>query len=114
MSQTPHQAALDDVLPLIKSLELPYLESLQQLLAEHIAERRQAALAEARARIIQIALRVGMSPEDVLKVTTPPRTGAGQAKYRDPDSGKTWSGLGTVPGWIKGQDRSRFLIEAGA
>lgn len=31
-------------------------------------------------------------------------------KYRDPASGKTWSGYGPAPAWIKGQDRARFRI----
>jgi len=32
-------------------------------------------------------------------------------KYRDPDSGNTWSGRGKPPRWIAGQDRDRFLIQ---
>ena len=32
-------------------------------------------------------------------------------KYRDPVSGKTWSGRGHVPAWIAGKDRTAFLIE---
>jgi DNA-binding protein H-NS len=31
------------------------------------------------------------------------------AKYRDPDSGKTWSGRGRAPLWIKG-DAANYLI----
>lgn len=31
-------------------------------------------------------------------------------KYRDPDSGKTWSGRGKPPAWIAGQPREKFLI----
>jgi DNA-binding protein H-NS len=36
------------------------------------------------------------------------------AKYRDPVSGKTWSGKGRAPKWINGGDRSAFVIEARA
>lgn len=36
--------------------------------------------------------------------------GARAAKYRDPASGKEWSGVGKVPGWIKDKDREPFLI----
>jgi DNA-binding protein H-NS len=32
------------------------------------------------------------------------------AKFRDPVSGKEWSGRGLAPGWIKGQDKAKFLI----
>jgi DNA-binding protein H-NS len=31
-------------------------------------------------------------------------------KYRDPESGSTWSGRGKPPKWIAGQDRDSFLI----
>lgn len=115
MTRTPHAAALADVLPLIEALELPYLESLHQLLAEHIAVRRRDQIAEARARIARIALDVGLTPEQIL-ATKPPRcfAGAGVPKYRDPETGKTWSGLGTVPGWIRDKDRSQFLIRSNA
>ncbi|KVT52834.1 H-NS histone family protein [Burkholderia ubonensis] len=32
------------------------------------------------------------------------------AKYRDPETGKTWSGKGREPAWIKGKNRDAFLI----
>ncbi|WP_322010543.1 H-NS histone family protein [Paraburkholderia sp. J12] len=32
-------------------------------------------------------------------------------KYRDPDSGSTWSGRGKPPRWIAGKDREKFLIQ---
>ncbi|RQR24016.1 H-NS histone family protein [Burkholderia sp. Bp9143] len=32
-------------------------------------------------------------------------------KYRDPNTGATWSGRGREPAWIKGKRRERFLIE---
>jgi DNA-binding protein H-NS len=37
--------------------------------------------------------------------------GTVQAKYRDPDSGATWSGRGKPPAWIAGKDRTQFLID---
>ncbi|TQL81174.1 H-NS histone family protein [Delftia sp. HK171] len=33
-----------------------------------------------------------------------------ELKYRDPRTGKTWSGRGRAPTWIRGQDRVPFLI----
>jgi DNA-binding protein H-NS len=107
-----HQAALADVLPLIESLELPYLESLQQLLSEHITKRRCDMLAEARAKVALIARNIGMTPEQLMD-GIPQRVfpGAGIPKYRDPETGKTWSGYGTVPMWIRGKDRTQFLIQ---
>lgn len=31
-------------------------------------------------------------------------------KFRDPDTGSTWSGRGKPPRWIAGKDRSKFEI----
>ena len=33
-------------------------------------------------------------------------------KYRDPETGKTWTGRGVAPKWIAGKDREAFLITA--
>lgn len=46
------------------------------------------------------------------KVAVSKDSGAGVAKYRDPASGKTWTGRGKPPLWIQGaKDRSAFLID---
>jgi DNA-binding protein H-NS len=40
----------------------------------------------------------------------PIKSGQDAPKYRDPESGATWSGKGRVPGWIVGKDRAAFAI----
>lgn len=40
------------------------------------------------------------------------RTPKGAPKYRDPDSGTTWTGAGKPPNWIIGKDYADFLIDA--
>ncbi|SEJ26897.1 H-NS family nucleoid-associated regulatory protein [Achromobacter sp. NFACC18-2] len=32
-------------------------------------------------------------------------------RYRHPDTGQTWNGIGRPPNWIRGEDRSRFLVD---
>ena len=45
-------------------------------------------------------------------VTAVTKVDALAAKYRDPNTGNTWSGHGRAPSWIAGaKDRSKFLIE---
>jgi DNA-binding protein H-NS len=39
-----------------------------------------------------------------------PSKGTKPAKYQDPESGLTWSGMGHEPFWIKGKKRDKFLI----
>jgi DNA-binding protein H-NS len=46
---------------------------------------------------------------------TAPSRAVGVAKYRDPASGRTWTGRGKPPLWIQGaKDRSAFLIDGAA
>jgi DNA-binding protein H-NS len=33
-------------------------------------------------------------------------------KYRDPATGKTWTGRGRAPTWLEGKDKVKFLISA--
>jgi len=33
------------------------------------------------------------------------------AKYKDPETAKTWTGRGKPPNWIAGKDREAFLIK---
>ncbi|VBB15144.1 H-NS histone family protein [Burkholderia stabilis] len=35
-----------------------------------------------------------------------------RAKYFDPRTGQTWSGVGREPLWLRGHDRNQFLIDA--
>jgi len=40
------------------------------------------------------------------------RKGAGIPKYREPKTGKTWTGFGKAPGWIaSARNRDKFLID---
>jgi DNA-binding protein H-NS len=31
-------------------------------------------------------------------------------RYRDPDTGQTWNGMGRPPNWIRGKDRAPFRV----
>lgn len=48
-----------------------------------------------------------------VKKVSAKRAGAGVAKYRDPASGKTWTGFGRAPAWIQNsENRDAFLVGA--
>lgn len=32
-------------------------------------------------------------------------------RYRHPETGQTWNGIGRPPNWIRGEDRSRFRVD---
>lgn len=60
---------------------------------------------------------VGSAPVERKKTAKPGNyiRGKQPAMYRDPKTGKEWSGRGMAPGWLAGaRDRTKFLIDAGA
>ncbi|MDN8037749.1 H-NS histone family protein [Burkholderia vietnamiensis] len=79
-------------------------------------EARQAeletVLQEVRARIAEYGLtarQIFGRPGRAVRAST--RTPTGAPKYRDPSTGRTWTGRGREPAWIKGKRREHFLIE---
>lgn len=86
-------------MPLIEGLELPYLMHLQSALNLHIAQRQVEALAEAKDKIRRVAASLGMTVEQILGWD--PETTAEPPKYLDPETGKTWTGKGRMPDWVK-------------
>ncbi|WP_441295522.1 H-NS histone family protein [Massilia brevitalea] len=56
-----------------------------------------------------------LSPSDFAepnkKAKQSEKKGMVQAKYRDPDSGATWTGRGRAPRWLNGRDKEKFLIK---
>lgn len=73
---------------------------------KHATERGQAVEnIQEMMRIydISVAELTGKKTRKYTKRPVPP-------KYRDPSSGKTWTGRGKPPVWIAGKNRDQFLI----
>ena len=70
------------------------------------AEAKAKAVTEARALIAEH----GLTAADVFPAPGKAKGAVGAPKYRDPDSGATWTGRGKPPNWINGKDREQFLI----
>jgi len=93
---------------------LSQIESLQN----QVAEVRQHEVAEAIAKVRSIIDEYQLSPKDIFpqsrgaKASAPRKSGGKvAAKYRDPISGKTWSGRGLAPKWLAGKNKEDFLIK---
>ncbi|KVL46535.1 H-NS histone [Burkholderia diffusa] len=89
------------------------LKAKAEALLVQAEEARQAeletVLEEVRARIQEY----GLTPEQLFGRKRARGANGSQpatAKYQDPKTGKTWSGRGREPSWIKGKKRDRFLI----
>ena len=114
-----------DVLASLKGLSL---EELDRVVAAAEGERqakrdaaRRTLLEEVRAK----AAALGLSLEGLLQGAqqdSPPLKGTRgpvRPKYRHPETGETWSGRGSAPGWLKrledeGRSREEFAVSGGA
>jgi DNA-binding protein H-NS len=104
---------------------MPSLQSINAKI-EKLRKQAEAVAQRDRANAIQKVLRL-MHQLDLTVADLPAARGRrgrgagaggtkGAAKYRDPESGKTWTGHGRAPEWIKNAgNRDDFLIDkAGA
>jgi len=82
-------------------------EQLEKLIAE---ARRKEAAAELE-RVRESVEEFGFTPEDVFGKRSGKGRRAAAPKYRNPETGDTWSGRGRAPHWIKDQDLERFRIK---
>jgi DNA-binding protein H-NS len=99
------------------------MANLQELIAQKVAlekqiqEQRQVELAEAVGKVKALIAEHGLTQEDIFGGARASKKPAGDkakvaAKYRDPVSGKEWSGRGLAPKWLQGKDKAEFLIQA--
>jgi DNA-binding protein H-NS len=87
--------------------------TLQELLAQkaalekQIAETQRQERADAIAKVKSLMAEYGLTPADIAGKPAPAPRGADAAskkvapKYRNPDTGETWTGRGLKPNWLK-------------
>lgn len=92
------------------------LSQIEQLKTE-AEETRKLELSSAIAEIRQRMAELGISIEDLAGTGKRARRAGtpAAAKFRDPQSGQTWSGRGRTPRWLveaesNGQSRDAFLV----
>lgn len=100
----------DTDVQLPEDLSAAQLEQIKnQVLARQQAERtksREVDLNEVKALIALHGFKWADIKPEVKKASTV------APKYRNPETGDTWTGRGRAPLWIAGQDREQFLIDA--
>ncbi len=98
------------------------MATLQELIAQKealeklIQDTRHTELADAIAKVKGLMADFGLTQEDIFGTTrgakkAKPEGSKVAAKYRDPVSGKEWSGRGLAPKWLQGRDKAEFLIK---
>ena len=98
------------------------MATLQELIAQKealeklIQDTRHAELADAINQVRNLINSFGLTQEDIFGTSRGSKKVKAEgskvaAKYRDPVSGKEWSGRGLAPKWLQGRDKSEFLIK---
>jgi DNA-binding protein H-NS len=92
-----------------------YAELMQQSeeLASQAKEARKQEMAGAIDQIKSIMTQFGITADDIGGGnTSEPKTArvAGVPKYRDPNTGATWTGKGRRPNWAQGADLGTLAI----
>lgn len=87
----------------------------KEALEKQILETRQAELSEVVNKVRTLVTDYGLTQEDIFGNSRASKKIKSEgskvaAKYRDPISGKEWSGRGLAPKWLRGQDKAKFLI----
>jgi DNA-binding protein H-NS len=88
-------------------------ELIQQKAAidEQIAELRTSQRAKAISEALTLISQFELTARDLFaQAETAKARKVLPPKYRDPVSGKTWSGKGRAPKWLNGGDRSAYVI----
>ena len=89
-----------------------YMELLEQKqeLEKRIEEARRAEVSEALETVRNTVAEFGFTPDDVFGKRRKGSRVPATPKYRNPETGDTWSGRGRAPLWLKGKDLNSFLI----
>jgi len=85
-----------------EGMSLEELQEQAEALQEEIRQRQKAEVANARVQIREIAARHGLEVTIRMKGREEPAEGRepARAKYRNPDTGDSWSGRGRKPKWL--------------
>jgi len=95
-----------------------YKELIQQreALEQQIAAARVRETADAVAKVRALVADFDLTAEDIFpaagKVRSAVKKSSGKVapKYRNPQTGETWTGRGKAPKWIQDKDRAAFVI----
>jgi DNA-binding protein H-NS len=86
----------------------------RQALEEKISEARQRETKDAIAKVQALIADFDLSSSDIFPSGKKAKTASTRKvapKYKNPQTGETWTGRGRSPNWIKGKSAADFLIK---
>lgn len=75
---------------------------------------RSSEITAAKAKIAETMKEYGLTLSDLAVTSKAKSTKVREPvaiKYRDPETGSTWTGRGRAPLWLNGKDKNDFLIK---
>lgn len=106
--------------------EIEYVEGELHKLRQEAKEAQERELVEARKQVAELMKKAGLTAEDLLnsrtvdksKLTAVNASGKPrkqpEPQFKDPVSGKTWTGQGRTPNWLQGKDIELYRIRKAA
>lgn len=94
--------------------DMPYeqLEQVHNAVTKKLRAGREKAKANDINTVKALVAKHGLKWSDIKPAApTSKSSGTVPAKYRNPETGATWTGRGRAPVWIADQDRDQFLID---
>jgi DNA-binding protein H-NS len=82
----------------------------RESLDRQIAQAKRAERSAMIRRILESMAAYSISVGELAIAARGKHRKQAEVRYRDPDSGATWSGRGKPPRWIAGKDRDAFRI----
>lgn len=82
----------------------------REALEAQIQAARKQEVSDVVAKVRGLVADYGLTAEDIFTSKRKSKVSVSEPKYRDPSTGKTWTGRGKPPDWIKGQNREDFAI----
>lgn len=103
----------------LNALSAKELESLWERVNVRRVRLRAEATAKATAQARELVASFGLTEREVFGRGRYSGASTGNSlrgtrlapKYRDPQSGATWTGRGRAPRWLDGKNRDEFLID---
>jgi len=94
-------------------MNLKELLAAKAALDAEIASARKIESADALRRVHALVSDFGFTSQQVFPLvgTRSKEKKKGEAKFRNPQTGETWSGRGKPPRWLEGKNREDFVIE---
>lgn len=92
-----------------KTIYKDLLDKKKELDAQ-IEKQYKAEYDQALKGVIEVIQKYKFTTQQVFPIVVPQKKKV-QDKYYDPDTGKSWSGRGRVPGWLVGKDLTLYEIK---